>query len=48
MGFNGVSKYGGGVYATGGNIEDEDEDTQYMTQEEIDDFLANGGELEYL
>lgn len=48
MGFNGVSKYGGGVYATGGNIEDEDEDTQYMTQEEIDDFIANGGELEYL
>jgi len=48
MGFNGVSKYGGGVYATGGNIENEDEDTQYMTQEEIDDFIANGGELEYL
>lgn len=47
MGFNGVSKYGGGVYATGGNIEDEDEDTQYMTQEEIDEFLANGGELEF-
>jgi hypothetical protein len=42
------SKYGGGVYAMGGNTEDEDEDTQYMTQEEIDDFIANGGELEYL
>ena len=42
------SKYGGGIYATGGNTEDEDEDTQYMTQEEIDDFIANGGELEYL
>ena len=40
------SKYGGGIYATGGNTEDED--TQYMTQEEIDDFIANGGELEYL
>jgi hypothetical protein len=48
MGFMGVSKYGGGVYAMGGNTEDEDEDTQYMTQEEIDDFIANGGELEYL
>ena len=42
------SKYGGGIYATGGSTEDEDEDTQYMTQEEIDDFIANGGELEYL
>lgn len=48
MGFNGVVKYGGGIYAMGGNTEDEDEDIQYMTQEEIDDFLANGGELEYL
>jgi hypothetical protein len=42
------SKYGGGIYATGGSTEDEDEDVQYMTQEEIDDFIANGGELEYL
>lgn len=42
------SKYGGGIYAMGGNTADEDEDVQYMTQEEIDDFLANGGELEYL
>jgi hypothetical protein len=42
------SKYGGGIYAMGGNTMDEDEDTQYMTQEEIDDFIANGGELEYL
>jgi hypothetical protein len=48
MGSNVVVKYGGGVYATGGSTEDEDEDTQYMTQEEIDDFIANGGELEYL
>jgi hypothetical protein len=47
-GFKDVSRYGGGVYAMGGNTEDEDEDIQYMTQEEIDDFLANGGELEYL
>ena len=47
-GFKDVSRYGGGVYAMGGNTEDEDEDIQYMTQEEIDDFMANGGELEYL
>jgi len=47
MGFNGVARYGG-IYATGGSTEDEDEDVQYMTQEEIDDFIANGGELEYL
>jgi len=42
------SRYGGGIYAMGGNTMDEDEDVQYMTQEEIDDFIANGGELEYL
>jgi hypothetical protein len=48
MGSNAVVKYGGGIYATGGSTEDEDEDVQYMTQEEIDDFIANGGELEYL
>jgi hypothetical protein len=47
MGFTGVARYGG-IYATGGSTEDEDEDVQYMTQEEIDDFIANGGELEYL
>ena len=47
MGSNAVVKYGGGIYATGGSTED-DEDVQYMTQEEIDDFIANGGELEYL
>jgi hypothetical protein len=40
-------KYGGGIYATGGSTEDEDEDIQYMTQEEIDEFRANGGELEF-
>ena len=47
MGFTGVARYGG-VYATGGSLEDEDEDIVYMTQEEIDNFMANGGELEYL
>lgn len=46
-GFKGVAEYGG-IYATGGSTEDDDEDVQYMTQEEIDDFIANGGELEYL
>lgn len=40
MGFNGVVEYGGTIYAEGGEA--------YMTQEEIDDFIANGGELEYL
>lgn len=48
MGSNAVVKYGGGIYATGGSTEDEDEDVQYMTQEEIDEFIANGGELEYV
>ena len=46
-GFKGVAGYGG-VYANGGSTEEDDEDVQYMTQEEIDDFIANGGELEYL
>jgi hypothetical protein len=48
MGFTGVAKYGGGIYAMGGNTMDEDADVQYMTEDEINDFLANGGELEYL
>jgi hypothetical protein len=49
MGFEGVvSKYGGGVYAMGGNFaDDDDEDAQWMTQKEIDEFRANGGELEF-
>jgi hypothetical protein len=41
------SKYGGGIYAMGGNFADDDEDAQWMTQEEIDEFRANGGELEF-
>ena len=45
MGFK-SAKYGG-AFATGGSIED-DENIQYMTEEQIKDFLANGGELEYL
>jgi len=47
-GFKDVSRYGGGIYAMGGNTMDEDKNIRYMTQEEIDDFRANGGELEYL
>lgn len=42
------SKYGGGVYAMGGNTEDEDEDVEYMTEDQIKRFLAEGGELEYV
>ena len=40
MGFTGVVKYGGPIYQEGGEA--------YLTDEEIEDFLANGGELEYL
>jgi len=42
------SRYGGGVYAMGGNTEDEDEDVEYMTEDQIKRFLAEGGELEYV
>jgi len=48
QGFTGVAKYGGGIYAMGGNTADEDEDIQYMTEPEIKRFLAEGGELEYV
>jgi hypothetical protein len=41
-------KYGGGIYAMGGNLEDEDKDVEYMTEEQIKRFLAEGGELEYV
>ena len=47
-GFKGVIKYGGGIYATGGSTEDEDEDVEYMTEDQIKRFLAEGGELEYV
>lgn len=42
------SKYGGGIYAMGGNTMDEDKNIRYMTQAEIDEFRANGGELEFV
>lgn len=40
MGFTGVVKYGGPIYAEGGEA--------YMTDEDIENFLAEGGELEYI
>jgi hypothetical protein len=48
MGSNAVVKYGGGIYAMGGNTMDEDEDIEYMTEDQIKRFLAEGGELEYV
>jgi hypothetical protein len=42
------SKYGGGIYATGGSFEDEDEGIVYMTEAQIKRFLEEGGELEYV
>jgi len=47
-GFKGVVKYGGGIYATGGSTEDDDEDIEYMTEDQIRRYLAEGGELEYV
>lgn len=38
-------QYGGDIYQDGGVIEGDELD---MTEEEIEEFLANGGELEYL
>ena len=48
MGSNAVVKFGGGIYAMGGNTMDEDEDVEYMTEDQIKRFLAEGGELEYV
>ena len=45
MGFTGVAAYGG-MFEYGGSYQEGGE--AYMTQDEIDDFIANGGELEYL
>jgi hypothetical protein len=42
------SRYGGGIYATGGSLDDEDEDIAYMTKDEIKRFLEEGGKLEYV
>ena len=38
-------QYGGNIYQDGGMVEGDELD---MTEEEIEEFLANGGELEYL
>lgn len=49
MGFKGIVRNGGFLQEGGYNMPEYGEDQEtYMTQEEIDDFLANGGELEYL
>lgn len=45
MGFTGVAAYGG-MFQDGGYYDQNDE--VYMTEDEIKDFLANGGELEYI
>lgn len=45
MGFTGVAAYGG-MFQDGGYYDQSDE--VYMTEDEINDFLANGGELEYI
>jgi hypothetical protein len=42
MGFNGIAKYGG-------NMQDESEESVYdLTQEEIDEIIQNGGEVEFI
>jgi len=49
-GFEGVVRYGGSIYQDGGSIfEDIDEgDEVMMTPEKLQEFLANGGEVEYI
>lgn len=53
MGFTGVVKYGGNIKQEGGDIEDDDygyseEEEVYMTPEEIEQFLMDGGDLEFI
>lgn len=51
MGFEGViSRFGGSIYEDGGSVYDDiDEgDEVMMTPEQLQEFLANGGEVEYL
>jgi hypothetical protein len=38
-------RYGGNIYQDGGMVEG---DEMFMTEEEIQDFLANGGDLEFI
>lgn len=39
------AQYGGSMYEEGGYVEGED---VYMTEDELEEFLANGGEVEYI
>jgi hypothetical protein len=53
MGFTGVIKYGGNIKQEGGDMEDDDygyseEEEVYMTPEEIEQFLMDGGDLEFI
>ena len=53
MGFTGVIKYGGNIKQEGGPMEDDDygyseEEEVYMTPEEIEQFLMDGGDLEFI
>ena len=49
MGFKGIVRNGGFLQAGGYTMPEYDQDEEaYMTQDEIDQFLADGGELEYL
>lgn len=49
MGFKGIVRNGGFLQEGGYAMPEYDEDEEaYMTQDEIDQFLADGGELEYL
>ena len=52
-GFTGVIKYGGNIKQEGGPMEDDDygyseEEEVYMTPEEIEQFLMDGGDLEFI
>jgi hypothetical protein len=52
MGSVGVVKYGGNIYQDGGYIYDEDEYAEggetWMSEDQINRFLAEGGELEFI
>jgi hypothetical protein len=49
MGFKGIIRNGGFLQEGGYTMPEYDQDEEaYMTQDEIDQFLADGGELEYL
>jgi hypothetical protein len=39
------AQYGGSIYEEGGYVEGQE---VYMTDDELDEFLANGGEVEYI